>query len=48
MNSEVGQGIIFAGLEHAGIQIVASYSEEQLITTDPEAVLSQKSQAQSF
>ncbi len=35
MNSEVGQGILFAGLEHAAIQIIASYSEQKLITTNP-------------
>ena len=39
MNSEVGQGIMFAGLEHAAVQIIASYSEEKIITTDPEEIL---------
>lgn len=42
MNSEVGQGILFAGMEHAAIQIVASYSEEKIITTDPEALLKEQ------
>lgn len=42
LNSEVGQGILFAGLEHAALQIIASYSEEKIITTDPEAVLREK------
>ncbi len=46
LNSEVGQGILFAGLEHAAIQVVASYNEEKIITTDPEAVLkNQKEEA---
>jgi len=39
MNSAVGQGILFAGMEHAAVQIIASYSEEKIITTDPEAIL---------
>ncbi len=39
MNSKVGQGILFAGMEHAAVQIIASYSEEKIITTDPEAIL---------
>lgn len=45
LNSEVGQGILFAGLEHAAIQIVASYNEEKIITTDPEAVLAAQENA---
>jgi conjugal transfer ATP-binding protein TraC len=39
LNSEVGQGIFFAGLDHVAIQILASYTEEKIITTDPEAIL---------
>lgn len=35
----VGEGIFFAGNKHAAIQIVASYSEDQLITTDPKQLL---------
>jgi len=35
LNSSVGQGLFFAGTEHVGIQILASYFEEQVITTDP-------------
>ena len=35
----VGEGIFFAGLKHAAIKIVASYSEDQLITTNPEQLL---------
>lgn len=44
MNSEVGQGILFAGLEHAAIQVVASYSEQKLITTNPEEILNAQSE----
>ena len=35
----VGQGIFFAGLKHVAIQVVASYTEDQLITTDPRQLL---------
>ncbi|PIE85492.1 conjugal transfer protein TraC, partial [Candidatus Gracilibacteria bacterium] len=35
LNSAVGQGLFFAGPEHVGIEIIASYYEEQVVTTDP-------------
>ena len=35
LNSSVGQGLFFAGTEHVGIQVLASYFEEQVITTNP-------------
>jgi type IV secretory pathway VirB4 component len=35
----VGEGIFFAGQKHAAIQIVASYTEDQLITSDPRQLL---------
>lgn len=35
LNSAVGQGLFFAGTEHVGIQVLASYFEEQIITTNP-------------
>lgn len=39
LNSGVGQGLFFAGLKHVAIQIIASYSEDKLITTNPEEIL---------
>lgn len=36
---EVGQGLFFAGLNRAAIQIVASFSEDKIITTKPEQIL---------
>jgi conjugal transfer ATP-binding protein TraC len=33
LNASVGTGLFFAGGEHVGIQIVASYFEEKIITT---------------
>lgn len=35
LNSAVGQGLFFAWAEHVGIQIVASYYEEQIVSSDP-------------
>jgi len=35
----VGEGIFFAGVRHAAIRIVASYTEDQLITSDPRQLL---------
>lgn len=35
----VGEGIFFAGSKHAAIKIVASYAEDQLITSDPRQLL---------
>ena len=35
----VGEGIFFAGSKHVAIKVVASYSEDQLITSDPRQLL---------
>jgi len=37
LNAAVGQWLFFAWTEHVWIQIVASYYEEQVVTTDPNA-----------
>lgn len=39
LESGVGEGIFFAGQKHAAIKIVASYAEDQLITSDPRQLL---------
>lgn len=39
LESNVGEGIFFAGTKHVAIKIVASYSEDQIITTDPAQLL---------
>ena len=39
LESAVGEGIFFAGLKHAAIKVVASYTEDQLVTTNPEQLL---------
>ncbi len=33
--ASVGEGIFFAGLKHVAIQVIASYTEDQIITSDP-------------
>ena len=35
----LGEGIFFAGTKHVAIKVVASYSEDQLITSDPKQML---------
>jgi len=35
----VGEGIFFAGAKHAAIKVVASYMEDQIITSDPRQLL---------
>ncbi|MFA6198417.1 MAG: ATP-binding protein [Patescibacteria group bacterium] len=35
----VGEGIFFAGSRHAAIKVVASYTEDQIITSDPKQLL---------
>lgn len=39
LESAVGEGIFFAGSKHAAIKVVASYTEDQLITSDPKQLL---------
>ncbi len=39
LEANVGEGIFFAGLKHVAIKVVASYTEEQIITSDPAQVL---------
>jgi conjugal transfer ATP-binding protein TraC len=37
--SRVGHGLFFAGSNHAAIRVVASYTEDQIITSDPRQIL---------
>ena len=39
LEAEVGEGIFFAGQKHVAIKSVASYAEDQIITTSPEEML---------
>lgn len=42
LESEVGEGLFFAGLNHVAIKIIASYTEDQLITSDPKQILAMR------
>jgi len=42
LESAVGEGIFFAGLKHVAIKIIASYTEDQIITSDPSQLLAIK------
>jgi type IV secretory pathway VirB4 component len=42
LESNVGEGIFFAGLKHVAIKVIASYTEDQIITSDPSQLLSIK------
>lgn len=42
LESGVGEGIFFAGLKHVAIKNIASYTEDQIITSDPSQVLAIK------
>jgi type IV secretory pathway VirB4 component len=39
LECNVGEGIFFAGAKHAAIKVVASYTEDQIITSDPRQLL---------
>lgn len=44
----VGEGLFFAGLKHVAIKIVASYTEDQIITSDPSQVLAIKKEKERY
>jgi conjugal transfer ATP-binding protein TraC len=39
IESDVGEGIFFVGLKHVALKVVASYTEDQIITTNPAQVM---------
>jgi len=39
LEAEVGEGLFFAGQKHVAIKQIASYVEDQIITTSPEEIL---------
>lgn len=39
LECEVGEGLFFAGLNHVAIKVIASYAEDQMITTNPQQLL---------
>lgn len=42
LNASVGEGLFFAGLNHVAVKITASYTEDQIITTDPKQLLAMR------
>jgi conjugal transfer ATP-binding protein TraC len=48
LESDVGEGIFFAGLKHVAIKTIASYTEDQIITSDPSQVLAIKKAKQEL
>ncbi|MBI3888343.1 conjugal transfer protein TraC [Candidatus Nomurabacteria bacterium] len=48
LESNVGEGIFFAGTKHVAIKIISSYTEDQIITSDPSQILSNKKAKQEL
>ena len=48
LESGVGEGIFFAGSKHAAIKIVASYTEDRIVTTNPAQLLEQEEEEKEF
>ncbi len=42
IESQVGEGVFFAGIKHVAVRIIASYTEDQIITSDPSQILAIK------
>lgn len=42
LESDVGEGMFFAGMKHVALKIIASYTEDQIITSDPSQILAIK------
>jgi type IV secretory pathway VirB4 component len=42
LESDVGEGIFFVGMKHVAIKVIASYTEDQIITTNPSQLLAIK------
>ncbi len=42
LEAGVGEGLFFAGMKHVAIKVIASYTEDQIITTNPEQMLQTK------
>ena len=48
VQSDVGEGIFFAGLKHVAIKVISSYTEDQIITSDPSEILKIKQEKKEF
>jgi type IV secretory pathway VirB4 component len=48
LESDVGEGIFFAGLKHVAIKVIASYTEDQIISSDPSQIMAIKKAKAEF
>src|SRR3990167_6265723 len=48
LEAGVGEGLFFAGLKHVAIKIIPSYTEDQIITSDPSQLLAIKEEKARF
>ncbi|HEY4483865.1 MAG TPA: DUF87 domain-containing protein [Candidatus Paceibacterota bacterium] len=48
LESNVGEGIFFAGLKRVALKVIASYTEDQIITSDPSQLLAIKKAKDDF
>ncbi len=48
LETQVGEGLFFAGLKHVIMKVVASYTEDQIITSSPEQILKIKKTKEEF
>lgn len=48
LESDVGEGIFFAGLKHVAIKVLASYTEDQIITSDPAQLMAIKKAKEEY
>lgn len=48
LESGIGEGLFFAGLKHVAIKIIGSYTEDQIITSDPQQLLAIKKAKQEI
>lgn len=48
LETNVGEGILVAGLKRAAIKVIASYTEDQIITSDPAELLAIKKAKEDF
>ncbi|MBI5045587.1 MAG: DUF87 domain-containing protein [Candidatus Niyogibacteria bacterium] len=48
LEADMGEGIFFAGLKHVAIKVLASYTEDQIITSDPGQLMAIKKAKEEF
>jgi conjugal transfer ATP-binding protein TraC len=48
LESDVGEGMFFAGLKHVAIKVIASYTENQIITSKPAEILQIKKEKEEL